>query len=376
MTPAFTDEQNKFRREVCQLLSEDEVRQEVAAAKRSPASQEPGLLDVHRRLGERGWLATNWEGKYGGAGKSIVEKAILTEELIRHWVPDNVHQLGIDIVGQAIHLFGTDDQKKTFLPQLASGTVTANVLFSEPGVGSNLASLSTKAEPEGHGWRLRGRKIWNMKAQHSQFALCAARTSIGDVDHFGITLFLVPIQTVGVVIEPHHNLSDERFDIVTLDGITLDESAVLGDVDDGWQVLNNVLPLERTGLDHAAKAERLYSALAKYAPNEPELVELGTKVRAARLLAWRCVSNLNAGRPDEVHSATAKWYCSEVTKLVSVLAVKLIGTPALIGVHDDHAIAEGIFESAFREAPGLTLAQGSSEMMSLFIAASKLELPQ
>jgi alkylation response protein AidB-like acyl-CoA dehydrogenase len=306
-----------------------------------------------------------------------VEKAILTEEMIRHGVPENVHSLGVDIVGNAINLFGTPEQKERFLPGLARGEITANVLFSEPGVGSDLASLSTRAEPEGDSWRLYGKKIYNMKAQHSDFALCAARTSTGPVNYAGITLFLVPLQSMGMVIEPLWNMSEERFDSVTLDGIRVGREDVLGDVDDGWQVLNNVLPLERTGLDHSAKAERTLAALQEHAPAgcEQRLVQLETRVRAARLLAWRCIANLRDEQPDEVHSATAKWYTSETAKEVSVAAVEVLGPQALLDARDPDAIADGLFDAALREAPGLTLAQGSSEVMLYFVAISKLGLP-
>lgn len=377
MMPAFTPEQEEFRQEVCKLLCEDAVREEIARSRRMPFGQETGLLDVHRRLGKLGWLAINWPERYGGSGGTIVEKAIVTEELIRHGVPENVHSLGVDIVGNAINLFGTPEQKERFLPGLARGETTANVLFSEPDVGSDLASLTTRAEPDGDNWRLHGRKLYNMKAQHSDFALCAARTSTGPVNFFGITLFLVPLQSVGVVIEPVWNLSEERFDLVTLGGIRVGPEDVLGEVDDGWQVLNDVLPLERTGLDHSAKAERTLAALREHAPPgcEERLVELETRVRAARLLAWRCIANLHEGRPDEVHSATAKWYTSETAKAVAVAAVELLGPRALLDARDPSAIAEGVFDASLREAPGLTLAQGSSEVMLYFVATSKLGLP-
>jgi len=356
----------------------------VARSRRTPPEREPGLLGVHRRLGERGWLAVNWPPEYGGSGASIVEKAILTEELILHGVPDNVHTLGIDIVGLAVHLFGTEAQKRRLLPGLARGETTANVLFSEPGVGSDLASLRMRAEPDGDGWRLHGRKIFNMKAQHSDFALCAARTATGPVPYHGITLFLVPLKSMGVMLSPMWNLSEERFDDVTFDGLRVTRDDVLGEVDDGWQVLNQVLPLERTGIDSAAKAARVLTALLRHAAktgllDDPvhadRLVELDGRVRAARVLAWRCVSNLLEGKPDEVHSATAKWYASEVAKEASTVAMELAGLPAVLDARDEAAIADGLFDAAYREAPGLTLAAGSSEMMLYFLATSKLGLP-
>ncbi|MEV8516355.1 acyl-CoA dehydrogenase family protein [Dactylosporangium sp. NPDC051484] len=380
----LTGEQEKFRAEVCELLCEDSVRVAVARSRRMPYGQETGLLDVHRRLGERGWLAVNWPPEYGGLGATLVEKAILTEELILHGVPDTVHTLGIDIVGLALHLFGTEEQRRRLLPGLARGETTASVLFSEPAIGSDLASLTTRAEPDGDGWRLYGRKRYSMKTHQSDFALCAARTSSGPVAFHGITLFIVPLRSVGVSIDPLWNLSDERFDDVTLSGIRVNRADVLGEVDDGWQVINRILPLERTGIDSAAKAARLLDALLRHAATtgrlaEPayaqRLLDLDARVRAARLLAWRCVLNLRDGRPDEVHSATAKWYSSEVAKELSGLALEVTGLDGVLDARDAAAVADGVFDAAYREAPGLTLAAGTSEIMLYFVGTSGLGLP-
>ncbi|MEV6931337.1 acyl-CoA dehydrogenase family protein [Dactylosporangium sp. NPDC051485] len=380
----LTAEQEQFRAELCELLCQDAVRDEVARSRRLPYGQETGLLDVHRRLGERGLLAVNWPVEYGGRGGTIVEKAILTEELILHGVPDTVHTLGIDIVGLAVFLYGTPEQRARLLPGLARGDTTASVLFSEPGIGSDLASLTTRAEPDGDGWRLYGRKRYSMKTHQSDFALCAARTSAGPVAYHGITLFLVPLRSVGVHIDPLWNLSEERFDDVTLDGIRVTRADVLGEVDDGWQVVNRVLPLERTGIDSAAKADRLLDALLRQAAatgrlTEPayaqRLLDLDARVRAARLLAWRCVLHLRDGRPDEVDSATAKWYASEVAKELAGLALEVTGLDGVLDARDAAAVADGVFDAALREAPGLTLAAGTSEIMLYFVGTSGLGLP-
>ncbi|MGH3657379.1 MAG: acyl-CoA dehydrogenase family protein, partial [Micromonosporaceae bacterium] len=381
MIGTFTPEQEDFRAQVCALLCGPAVRDEVAGALRLPATEEPGLLEVYRRLGDRGWLAVNWPKQYGGLGGSLVEKAIVTEELITHGIPDVVSTLSIDIVGLALLRHGTERQKRRLLPPLASGRSAATILFSEPDIGSDLSALATRAEPDGDGWRLYGRKIYSMKTHVADIALCAARTSASSVKYHGITLFLLPLQNFGVLVEPLWNITNDRFLDVTLDGIRVTADDVLGDVDDGWHTINQVLSLERTGLDSVARATRLLDALLRYAAetgrlDDPgytqRLVDIESRVRAARLLSWRCVTDLRDNTPDELHTATAKWYGTEVTKELAGLALEVVGLDGTLHASDVRAAADGLFEAAYREVPGLTLAAGTSEIM-LYMIAGKLD---
>lgn len=383
MIPRFTPDQEKFQREVCALLCQDAVVAEVARCRRLPPGQEPETLDVYRQLGERGWLAVNWPERYGGRGASMVEKAIVTEELIRHGVPDNVHILSVDIVGLGILMYGTEEQKRRLLPGIAHGRQTATVLFSEPEVGSDLSALRTRAEPDGDGFRLYGRKTYSMKTHFADFAICAARTTPSDVKYHGLTLFLVPLRNPGALVGPLWNLTDERFADVTLNGIRLTRDDVLGDVDQGWQTVNRMLSLERTGIDSAAKAARLFDALLRHASKTGRLddpayghrvLELEARVRAARLLAWRCITNLCDGRTDDVQSAIAKWYATEVAKELAGVALEAVGLDGVLDARDGDAPVDGVIEAAYRETPGLTLAAGTSEIMLYLIAGSGLEL--
>lgn len=374
--------QREFREQVCALLCSDEVRAEVAAARGVPG-QEAGLLDVYRRLGERGWLAVNWPEEYGGLGATIVEKAILTEELIGHGVPDIVHTLSIDIVGLALLLYGTEAQKSRLLPRIARGEGAASILFSEPDVGSDLAALETRAVPDGDGWRLHGRKVYSMKSHIADFALCAARTSESDVKYHGITLFVVPLKSPGVLVDPLWNLGDERFGDITLTGIRVTGDDVVGEVDGGWEVINRVLGLERTGVEFEAKACHWFDVLLRHAADTglldhpvhgQRLVELDAWVRAARLLSWRSVDGLHSGASDDVHNAMAKLLTSEVAQEVAQAQLDLAGLDGLLTRHDPRALDDGTGEAAYRESVGLTLASGTSEVMLSLIASTGLGL--
>lgn len=383
MNLRLTGEQEAFRRAVCQLLCEERVGEEVARARRLPVDEEPGLLEVYRRLGERGWLAVNWPAEHGGLGAGIVEKAILTEEMILHGVPDVVHTLSVDIVGLAIQRLGTEEQKRQWLPPIAAGDSVGCVLLSEPEVGSDLGSLSTRAEPDGDGWRLYGRKVYNLKSQFADLALCAARTTSSDVRFHGITVFIVPMRTPGIRVEPVPSISDERFNEVVLSGIRMTPQDVLGEVDDGWQVLNGLLGLERTGIEFEAKARRLLDALLDEAERTgaleaggygERLVELDAEVRAGRLLSWRALGSMAADTLDDVQCAMAKWHTTETAKLISELSPEICGLTALLSARDEQAPPGWLLESDLRDAPGRTLASGTSEMMLSLIASAGLGL--
>ncbi|GHH18634.1 acyl-CoA dehydrogenase family protein [Streptomyces rubradiris] len=209
----------------------------------------------------------------------------MTEELIGHGVPDIVHTLSIDIVGLALLMPNTGEQKKRLLPGIARSEGAASILFSEPGVGSDLAALETRAERDGDGWRLRGRKVYGMKSHLADFALCAARTSESDVKYHGITLFVVPLKTPGVVVGPLWNLSDERFGDITPAGVRVTRDDVVGDVDGGWEVINYVLGLERTGVEFEAKAARWCDVLLRHAADTGLLT--GVSRGALRLAVGR-----------------------------------------------------------------------------------------
>jgi alkylation response protein AidB-like acyl-CoA dehydrogenase len=379
----LTADQEAFQQAVCELLCEESVREEVARARRLPADQEPGLLEVYRRLGERGWLATNWSPEHGGLGTSIVEKAILTEQMIVHGIPDVVHTLSIDIVGLAIQRLGTEAQKRSWLPALAAGTSAGCVLLTEPETGSDLGGLTTRAEPDGDGWRLYGRKLYSMKSQFADLALCAARTTHSDVRFHGITVFIVPMRSPGVRVEPLWSMFDERFNEVVLSGIRMTAEDVLGGVDDGWHVLQNLLGIERTGIEFEAKARRLLDAVLDEAErtgslNSGEygelLVELDAEVRAGQLLAWQALGDMLAGELDDVRCGMAKWHTTETAKRISELAPELCGLTALLSARDDEAAPRWLLESAFRDGPGLTIASGTSEVMLSLIASAGLGL--
>ncbi|HUD37199.1 MAG TPA: acyl-CoA dehydrogenase family protein [Streptosporangiaceae bacterium] len=373
----LTEDQRAFEADVREFLSGAEVRGAVERIRRCPPEAEPGLLDIYRWLGARGWLAPSWPREYGGLGLGAAESAIVTEQMCLAGVPDDAHVLSIDIVGTFILHIGTDRQRQRLLPPLARGESIATVLFTEPGCGSDLSRLRTTAEPAGEAWRLQGTKVYNQKTQFGDMALCAARTSEHQVPWAGITLFLLPLVSPGVTITPIENLTNDRFHEVTIDGVELGPDDVLGPVGDGWQLLNEMLVLERTGIDFHAKLRRWLDSVAAEGSEAgwaEEFAELDARLAAARALAWRVIAGLGAGTPDPALAAMSKWYASEQAAGVARFGLQTRGLAGALSAWDPEAPDLGLVEAACRYAPTHRLGSGTSEVMLYIVASTRLGL--
>jgi len=380
---SFTLEQEQFRRDLRAFFAEERVGAILTDLRRLPPHQEHHSPQIYRWLGERRWLAPNWPVEYGGLGRTPVEAAILAEEMARAGVSDVVHVNSVMIVGLFILLAGTEEQRARFLPKLASGEMVANVLYTEPDVGSDLASLSTRAMFDDNGYLIYGTKVYNQITQFSQYGLTAARTRGGQNKYDGITLFLVPLDTRGVEVRPLWNISDDRFSEVVFDGAWVGSENVLGRLHEGWDVIDTALAIERTGLDYYVKLRRWLDAIIDRARvtgrlTDPRIghriVALDAEVEAGRAMVYNMISQLTRNEVDSIQAAAAKWYTTEVGRHIARLGLDLDGLGGLLTRWDGDGSAHGRFEAAYRDAPGLTLSAGSSEIMLYMIAASGLEI--
>ena len=357
--------QHDLLEEVREGLRSEPVQRELARFHASD-EHEPDARPLYRELGQLDLLAVNWPQEYGGRDRSLLDAALVISELARAGFPDTLHVNTIQIVGLFLLLAGTPEQKATYLPAFARGERFASVLYTEPGAGSDLASLRTTAIEDGDGWRLNGTKVFSLKSDVTDVGLCAARTSTEESKLAGITLFLVDLRAEGVRRSVVPSIADEQFHRVELHNVFVPRSAVVGEVGNGWPLVSDALAIERTGLDYTLKAERWLAAAVDGLAGEPvgEAVQarvgrFGAAVEASRLYAWSILERLAEGVVDEPRSAAAKYYSSELAQEVAVWAAQV---PALGGAP--------VLEAAYREAPGLTLSAGTSEVMLQIVASS------
>jgi alkylation response protein AidB-like acyl-CoA dehydrogenase len=343
-------------------------------------TDDPADLEVAQRfcrvLAEEGLLCMAWPEEFGGRGASAWEQTAVREEMWAHHEPRGAQYMGVNWVGPTIMRHGTREQQATHLPAIARGEVIWCQGFSEPDAGSDLASLKTAARRDGDGWRVTGQKIWTSYATMAQWCFLLARTSTGERKQHGLTIFLVPmadpaieVRPIGTMLGPHH------LNEVFFDELWVTEADVLGTVDEGWKVVQEVLAFERVGIARYARCERLLQwapdALGDEWDDLPDELRgrwarMLTHARRARLLAYRVVALQSAGR---VTPGDAASYRIAVTRLDQESADVLVDIAAhaepgsrFAGAVDDH----------WKYAQAATVSSGSIEMQRILLARSLL----
>jgi alkylation response protein AidB-like acyl-CoA dehydrogenase len=218
---------------------------------------EPGfcLSDEERRefnrtwtdtLFEGGWICAGWPVEYGGKGLSLIDQVVLNEEFAKAGAPMRADFFGDTLVGPTILQWGTEEQKKEFIPQILRGSVTWCQGFSEPDSGSDLASLKTSAVLDGDEWVINGQKVWTTQAQHADYVFLLARTDPGAAKHAGISYLLVPMRQSGVEVRPITQVDGSaEFNEVFFTNVRCPKDNVVGGVNNGWKVAMTTLGFER-----------------------------------------------------------------------------------------------------------------------------------
>jgi alkylation response protein AidB-like acyl-CoA dehydrogenase len=258
-----------------------------------------------RLLAERGLLCLAWPEEYGGRGASVWEQTVVREEMWAHHEPRGAQYMGVNWVGPTIMRHGTPEQRRRHLPPIARGEVIWCQGFSEPDAGSDLASLRTAARRDRDGWRVSGQKIWTSYATLAQWCFLLARTSRGQKRQQGLTIFLVPMSDPAIEVRPIPSmLGPHHLNEVFFDDLRVTEADVLGTVDQGWTVVQEVLSFERVGIARYARCERLLQAAPAVLGDQwddlpAELrgrwARMFTHCRRARLLAYQVVSTQSQG---------------------------------------------------------------------------------
>ncbi|MDJ0853318.1 MAG: acyl-CoA dehydrogenase family protein [Myxococcota bacterium] len=384
----FTPEQEKFRSELREWIA-DNLERPFTDEVRDPRHDADSLVEVRRRwqrkLHEAGYLGMGWPAEWGGRGATAVEEAILQEELYRADAPLVPNFLGISLLGPALIHHGTEEQRRRFIPKMLSCEEIWCQGFSEPGAGSDLAALRTRAEPEGDDWRITGQKVWTTFGPWADWIFVLART--GEDRHGGITFFLVPIDQPGVDMRGLKQITGEsEFGEVFFDGALAKGEHVVGELGEGWRIAMTVLSYERgaAALGPPAEYEGQLSGLVEGLRESGALERPDVREKLGRLVVenevmrsngLRTLANLAAGNPPGAESSIEKIFWSEYHQRLTDVALDLLGPQGQLVARSPRARPEVDWAYQYMWSRAGTIYSGSSEIQRNIIAKRVLRMP-
>jgi alkylation response protein AidB-like acyl-CoA dehydrogenase len=338
-----------------------------------------------RRLGEAGWTCLGWPEAYGGRDASLSQQVVFHEEYARANAPHRVGHIGEGLIGPTIIEFGTEEQKQRFLPPIRRGDELWCQGYSEPGAGSDLANVQTRAELRGGEWVITGQKIWTSLAHLSDWCFAVCRTEPGSKRHHGLSYLLVPMRQPDIEVRPITSMTGtSEFNEVFFDGARTGAENILGEPGDGWRVALATLGYERGASTLGQQIgfrrefdEVVATARRTGAAEDPilrdRLVQSWIELEIMRLNALRTMSSLASGEPGPEVSI-AKLYWSEWHRRLGELAVTALGEEVLIGEAEPYGLNDLQRMYLFSRAD--TIYAGSSEIQRNIIAERTLGLPR
>jgi len=383
---AFTPEEEAFRREVRAFLRDELAGDIERGGSPERWRQYRGFV---KKLAERGWLTLAWPAEWGGQGAGYMQQLVYNEEMAAHDAPAT--DLGSDRVGPTIMLYGTDEQKARFLPPIVKGEAIWCQGFSEPGSGSDLASLQTRAVQDGDEFVINGSKIWTSLAHFAEWMILLARTDPEAPKHKGISYFLVDMNTPGIEVRPLVDmLGRHQFNQVFFQDVRIPRDALLGELNRGWYVATATLDFERSGIQRVMGNQRTYELLARYASEtardgrpliaQPlvrhQLADLKIEFEVGRLLAYRVAWMQHQGLVPNYEASVSKMFGSELAQRLANAGMRLMGLGGQLTPGSPWARLEGRIETLYLNAAALTIAAGTSEIQRGIIAGRGLGLPR
>ena len=295
-------------------------------------------------LYDGGWAGVTWPKEYGGRGGTPLQSVIFAQEQARFDVPGSIFAHGIGMAGPALMAHGSDEQKDRFLAPMLRGDEVWCQLFSEPGSGSDLASLSTRAEPDGDSWTVNGQKVWTSSAHFSDWGILLARTGEQADRHRAITYFLVDMRSPGIEVRPLRQMTgSSHFCEVFFTDVSIPDANRVGPVHGGWSVAMTTLTSERT-LISSIGGERFGRLLDlarrtgghRDALLRQDLARCYIGFELVKYLGWRQITALSQGRPSGPESSVAKLALSQLLGTSGDLIMALQGAGGMVYGDDPH----------------------------------------
>jgi alkylation response protein AidB-like acyl-CoA dehydrogenase len=388
MKIAYTPEQERLRQELRDYFGAL-MTPELRHALEDPDEGDYGSGDAYRavirQLGQDGWLALGWPQEHGGRGGTMLDQLIFTDEAAIAHVP--VPFLTINTVGPTIMRFGTPEQKAFYLPRIAAGEIHFSIGYSEPGAGTDLASLRTTATRDGDEYVINGQKMWTSLIQYADYVWLACRTDPAAPRHKGLSMIIVPTSAEGFSWTPVPTLAGVTTSATYYSSVRVPVTSLVGEENKGWPLITNQLNHERVALTSAAPVMSALADVRDWARatkladgrrviDEPwvrlNLARVHAKAEFLKLMNWKIAS---AGTVGPGSASATKVFGTEFATEAYRLLMEVLGARALVPAGSPGAALAGRIERVHRSALILTFGGGTNEVQRDIIATAGLGLP-
>jgi alkylation response protein AidB-like acyl-CoA dehydrogenase len=351
-----------------------------------------------RKLYQARYLAMAWPQEYGGRAKPngdrrdlLMRQSIVNEEMVRSRAPSVIGMMGIQMVGPTLMQYGTAAQRERFLPKILDAEEIWCQGYSEPGSGSDLASLKTRAELVGDFFVVNGQKVWTSNAQFADWMFCLVRTDPNAPKHGGISYLLIDMKTPGITVRPLVQMTgDKGFNEVFFDDVRVPRENLVGELNRGWQVANATLSHERNmlgsttrtqqmfqGLLHAARTHQRYGRPVSADPvMRQRLADLAIRVETMKYHSYRQLTDALRGRSSGIAASVNKLVSTELNHAICALALEVLGNYGPLDRRSRHVVDRGIWPYEFMFTLGLVIGGGTSQIQKNIIAERGLGLPK
>ena len=377
--PAIAAFREDVRNWIQDDLSEDE--RSVEAPGLTPDESYERVLSVRKKLSDKGWAAPAWPKEYGGMGATVRQQAVFNEELSYHRVP-GPDFIGINYVGPTLMLYGTDEQKKRFLPAILAGEEKWCQGYSEPGSGSDLASLQTRAVVDGDEFVVNGQKIWTSGAHRADWIFLLTRTDPDAPKHRGISYLLADMHSPGIQVRPLVNMAgSHEFNEVFFEDLRIPRAQLVGEMNRGWYVGMATMDFERSAIGGVAGNRRDLEDLVEEVKvrkgsvtdvNRGEVADRRVEIEVTRLLSLRILSIQESGGVPNHEASIAKLFTTELNQRIARTALHVLGMDGQAPRQHSHSK----WTQQYLRTVAATIAGGTSEIQRNIIATRGLGLPR
>jgi 3-oxocholest-4-en-26-oyl-CoA dehydrogenase alpha subunit len=388
MEIGYTAEQEALRDSLRQYYADlltPEVQEQLAESH----GIGPHMRRVVKQMASDGWLGIGWPKEWGGQGRSAIEQFIFFDESMRAGAP--VPMLTINTVGPTIMNFGTDEQKRQFLPRILAGDIHFCIGYTEPGSGTDLASLQTRAVRDGDEYVINGQKIYTSLAGDADYIWLATRTDPDAPKHKGISIFIVPMDTPGIRVVPMHLLGDHNINSTFYEDVRVPAGNRVGPENEGWSLITNQLNHERVTLCAPGIIERALTDVRRWAQQakladgrrvvdqewvQVHLARVHARLEFLRLINWKVAWSATQGRLDVADASTVKVFGTEFYMEAFRLLMEVVGPAAALPKGSPEAVLAGRLEMHARSLIILTFGGGTNEIQRDLIAIFGLGMPR